>query len=88
MNVQMFLSFLADLVKRFVAPTPKFFTILRNISGLLTLVIGLPAFIEGAGFTLPDVIHDISSKTFGIITLTIFFISQLTVEDRNNLDIK
>lgn len=71
-------TFLNEIILRFFAKTPSFFIWLRNISIVLTLLIGLPAYLQEAGVDLPDYWDTIANKMVGIATFVAAFIAQLT----------
>lgn len=83
-------DFILDLVKRFLAKTPKFFKIIRIISIVLAVVTGLPELLQSAGVELSETIKAISSKVVSIASLIAAFIAQLTVteEAKKDLNIK
>lgn len=71
-------QFLLQLISKFLAKTPKFFKIIRNVGVALAVVTGLPSFIESAGVVLPEAIQLIASKVVSIASLVAAFIAQLT----------
>lgn len=84
------MNFLADLLKRLISPNSKFFSILQKIALVLSLITGLPAFLEAQGVVLPEAIATIASKVVSIASLVAAFIAQLTVSDtvKKTLNIK
>lgn len=71
-------TFLNEIILRLFAKTPSFFRWVRNISLVLTVLIGLPAFLQESGIVLPEYLAAISNKVVGIATIVAAFIAQLT----------
>mgnify|MGYP001267613644 CR=1 FL=1 len=71
-------TFLSEIILRLFAKTPSFFKWVRNISLVLTVLIGLPAFLQESGIVLPEYWAAISNKVVGIATIVAAFIAQLT----------
>jgi hypothetical protein len=90
MNLNDFLKFFADILARFISPTPKFFKIMQIIVTVITVLIGLPAFLEDTGVAIPEAWEAISSSIVFYGGLIILFISQLTVtaESKPKLSLK
>lgn len=75
-------KFLIELIKRFSAETPWFFTVIRNLSIATAVIAGLPEFLSFltiAGINLPEVVFLFSNKVVAISSLVAAFIAQLTV---------
>ena len=71
-------TFLNEIILRLFAKTPSFFKWVRNASIFLTLLMGLPAFLQEAGVILPDAWIAISNKVVGYAGIVAAFIAQLT----------
>lgn len=74
-------DFLVQLVKRFLAKTPKFFKILQVLSIVLAIVTGLPSLLESAGIVLPAALSVLASKVISIASIVAAFITQLTATE-------
>jgi hypothetical protein len=73
-------KFLADLLKRFIKPTPKFFRITRLI-GIIALAAGkLPDYARDLGINL-DPVSDPWKTVLIVSGIVVAFVSQLTVPD-------
>lgn len=84
------MKFLADLIKRFISPNSKFFSILQKIALVLAVITGIPAFLEAQGIVLPETIAALASKVISIASIVAAFIAQLTTTEavKNTLNIK
>lgn len=71
-------TFLSEIILRLFAKTPSFFRWVRNISLVLAVLIGLPAFLQESGIILPEAWMAISNKVVGYATIAAAFIAQLT----------
>lgn len=74
-------DFLVDLVKRFLAKSPKFFKWIQVISLVTALVTGLPDLLETVGIVLPEKFAILQNKAVAIAALVATFIAQLTVKE-------
>lgn len=74
-------DFLVDLVRRFLAKTPKFFKWVQVISLVAALVTGLPGFLETVGIALPEKLAVLQNKVVAIAALVSAFVAQLAVSD-------
>jgi hypothetical protein len=90
MSLTDFLKFFADILARFISPTPQFFKIMQIIVTGITVIIGLPAFLENSGLDIPEAWEAISSTIVFYGGLLILFISQLTVttKSKSKLNLK
>jgi hypothetical protein len=90
MSLTDFLKFFADILARFISPTPKFFKMMQIIVTVITVLIGLPAFLEDRGVDVPEAWETISNNIVFYGGLLIIFISQLTVtaESKPKLSLK
>ena len=74
------IKFLAELVNRLFAKSPKFFRIIKVIAAILAIVTGLPGILESLGIHLPDTLAVLQNKVVSIAGLAAFFVSSLTVD--------
>ena len=75
------LSFLTELVVRFRSKSPLFFKIIQWVSVAVTLVTGVPEFLEYLGVTnLPEWATVLQSKVASIAALVAVFLSGLPVD--------
>lgn len=96
MKLELILGFLADLIKRFIKPTPAFFKITQVISGIIFAIYGLPGVIETLCtdmkicIPLPDWWAGLYSQVTGVASIITILIAQLTAtsESKEDLDIK
>lgn len=79
-------SFLGQIIKRFVAPSPTFFKVVKYISVAVALITGLPAFLQENGIVLPEAIEVISSKVIMWAGVVSALIAQLTVNDQAKVE--
>jgi hypothetical protein len=79
------IDFLIELVLRLFSKTPNFFKIVRTISIILTVITGLPLFLQESGIDLPSAWDAIASKIVSIAGVVSAFIASLAVEDPKNL---
>jgi hypothetical protein len=96
MKVELLIGFLADIIKRFIKPTPQFFKILQILSSIIFAITGLPEIIHslcdniGVCITMPiwwDSLHSTAMSYAAIFTI---LISQLTTktEEKGDLVLK
>lgn len=96
MNV--ILDFLTELFTRLGSKSPKFIRILQGILTAGTLVLGLPAFLQFLGVTMPlwAVLHFATLSKIATIVVTIITSLQVTVDkdalakkaDKNNITVE
>lgn len=68
-----------DLILRFLAKEPKLFAALKWIGIVLTIICGVPAWLETYGIVLPETLMLVANKYIGIAGAVAAFISSLTV---------
>ncbi|MBB3842194.1 hypothetical protein FHS57_006225 [Runella defluvii] len=68
------------LVERITAPTPKIFTIIRNIGVILAAVSAAVLAVEQQGIQLPEIVSLLSEKAAWISGLIAAIVAQLTVD--------
>lgn len=75
------LSMLQGLIARWKAKSPKFFSVISTITGILTFVVGVPTLITDLGIAdlVPDHFNIVIAKVVGAASLAMFIISKLTV---------
>lgn len=73
------LSFAAELLTRLFGKTPKFFKIVQILSIVVTLLSGLPAYLQESGVILPEYLNAIASKVVAVCGIVATVIAQLTV---------
>jgi hypothetical protein len=73
-------NWLIELIKRFFTKKPAFFKVLQIISGIATVLVGLPVWLESMGVSLPEAWQAIATETVGWISLVITVIAQLTTD--------
>ena len=84
------ISFLSDLIKRLVAPTPQFFKIISTALAIVGVLTGLPAFLLSVGIELGEPFNSIASKVISVLSWIGALLMQLTVtgEAKAKLDLK
>lgn len=73
-------AFIRELVNRLGAKNPAFFNVLAWISGIATLLTGLPMFLDMIpGLVLPDWAEVLENHIVTVAGATMFFMSQIGV---------
>lgn len=75
-------EFIGQIIKRFVAPSPTFFKVVKYVSVAIALITGLPAFLQENGIDLPEAIDVIASKVIMWAGVVAALVAQLTVDDQ------
>ena len=77
------MDFLAQLIRRFLAQTPWFQTVVKVVMIITATVAAIPQFLDMAGLTtlIPGSVMDIVSKVVVVAALVGAFVAQLAVSD-------
>ena len=77
------MDFLAQLIRRFLAQTPWFQTVVKVVMIITATVAAIPQFLDIAGLTtlIPGSVMDIVSKVVVVAALVGAFVAQLAVSD-------
>lgn len=70
-------GFFAELIARFVSPTPTFFAILRNAGLVLGVLSAIPTLLTAVGISIPSAYTGIASKIISAISFATALVSQL-----------
>lgn len=86
-------KFLLEAIRRFMADTPWFFKVVRNLSIATAIIAGAPdflVFLTNSGVELPESVFTFTNKTVAISAVVAAFIAQLTAttQEKEQLDIK
>lgn len=83
-------EFFLDIIKRFLASTPKFFQVIRNVSIALAVITGFPVLLADSGVVLPESISVVVIKIVSIASTVAAILAQLTVvpEEQDELKFK
>jgi hypothetical protein len=73
------MTFITELIARLLSKTPWFMRNIRNISIVITLITGIPAYLASAGVDLPASLDMIASKIISISGIVSAIIAQLAV---------
>lgn len=84
------MDFIYQIIVRLLSGTPKFFTTLKIILTIITIITGIPAFLTESGVIFPDTWQPVILKVISVATAVGAVISQLTLteQDKKTLDIK
>jgi hypothetical protein len=94
MKLEILIGFIADLIKRFVKPTPQFFKVLQVLSAIIFAIFGLPGVIHslcsqmGICIILPEWWDGLYSQVTGIASLVSILIAQLATPEENKGDLE
>ena len=77
------MDFLAQLIRRFLAQTPWFQSVVKVVMIITATVAAIPQFLDMAGLTtlIPGSVMDIVSKVVVVAALVGAFVAQLAVSD-------
>jgi len=77
------MDFLAQLIRRLLAQTPWFQTVVKVVMIITATVAAIPQFLDMAGLTtlIPGSVMDIVSKVVVVAALVGAFVAQLAVSD-------
>lgn len=77
------MDFLAQLIRRLLAQTPWFQTVVKVVMIITATVAAIPQFLDMAGLTtlIPGSVMDIVSKIVVVSALVGAFVAQLAVSD-------
>ena len=79
------LAFLKELFQRLGQKTPTFFKIVAWISGLCTIITGLPGILDMLHIAVPEFMEALYNKTLAVASSVGLFISLLTVKDATQI---
>ena len=74
-----FITFFAELFKRFFSEKPWFFKWVQGVSAAVAFITGLPTLLASSGIVLPEAWNAISSQIISVAAIVAAFIAQLTV---------
>lgn len=80
MQNNVFLSWLQEMFLRFSTKSPKFFVIWQWISGVITAISGLPAFLTQLGVVLPPSLMIFENKVVGAAAAAVLFMSLMPAQ--------
>lgn len=69
-----------SLLERLLAPTPRLFTIIRNIAIIVSVLVGLIITLQSHGINLPDWLIFFKDKAVWMGGIIAAIIAQLTVD--------
>ena len=79
------LQLVAEVTKRYAAKSPKFFNVITYISVTITVLLGLPAYLQDAGVVFPEAWDFFINKSIFYLGLGAGIVSKLTVENKEDL---
>jgi hypothetical protein len=80
------MNFIIELIVRLFSKTPKFFTTLKIVLAIVTVITGIPAFLTESGIVFPDAWQPVILKVVSVASLVGTIISQMTMTDTDKED--
>jgi hypothetical protein len=73
------MDFIIELITRLFSKTPKFFTTLKVVLAIVTVITGIPAFLTESGIIFPASWQPIILKVVSVASMVGTVVAQLTM---------
>lgn len=76
---------IAEAVKRWGADSPQFFNVIKYVSAIIAVLLGLPAYLQEYGLELPAAWSFFVDKAMFYLGIGAGIVAKLTVENKEDL---